>query len=248
MQSDPITAPSTALLLGMVYTKGNYLPPRRGQTYRDRVRCEALENSGFDVYTLDDKHDDNGDDMEKHCRTRFTNKRRMMKSIDINWGDISFDHVCLDYFFSPVKIYFCNKKHNLLFVFILTSLLILFFVWYQSGWASASWTPELFFSTLPALAAEGRLRAGATVWLPNVSCVDERLRDYMSALTKYYIIRAVENPMENPLYATTEQARGVLALCPEYYGNETQLPPLLAYSKTPFWALHLRPGMEKLDW
>ena len=44
-----------ALLLGMVYsleTKAS-----TGQMFRDRVRCEAMEDLGYVVKTMDDKHD-----------------------------------------------------------------------------------------------------------------------------------------------------------------------------------------------
>jgi hypothetical protein len=44
------------LLLGMVYSQE--MTPKRGQKYPDRVRCEALENLGFIVHTVDDKHVD----------------------------------------------------------------------------------------------------------------------------------------------------------------------------------------------
>ena len=44
------------LLLGMVFSNEQY--PNGGQEFRDRVRCEALENLGFNVFTVDDKHDD----------------------------------------------------------------------------------------------------------------------------------------------------------------------------------------------
>lgn len=44
------------LLLGMYYSKE--YNPSRGQGYRDRIRCEALENDGYIVETLDNKHDE----------------------------------------------------------------------------------------------------------------------------------------------------------------------------------------------
>ena len=44
------------LLLGMVFSNEQYL--NRGQEFRDRFCCEALENLGFNVFTVDDKHDD----------------------------------------------------------------------------------------------------------------------------------------------------------------------------------------------
>lgn len=46
---------SNCLLLGMVYSVEN--DPRTGQMFRDRVRCEAMERLGYNVKTMDDKHD-----------------------------------------------------------------------------------------------------------------------------------------------------------------------------------------------
>lgn len=86
------------LLLGMVYS--NQTKPMRGQEYRDRVRCEALKSLGYEVYTLDDKH--NSDNLPNHVMANFNNHRVMMKSIKAKWGDIQFDAIMLDYFFSPV--------------------------------------------------------------------------------------------------------------------------------------------------
>ena len=47
----------SALLLGVVFSKEQN--PSRGQGFRDRVRCEALEREGdgYVVHTLDNKHD-----------------------------------------------------------------------------------------------------------------------------------------------------------------------------------------------
>jgi hypothetical protein len=88
------------LLLGMVFAH-QATEPKRGQEFRDRVRCEALGNLGYKIYTLDDKHDDRI--IEEHCRANFADTRRMMQSIKNKWSDISFEHIILDYFFSPVR-------------------------------------------------------------------------------------------------------------------------------------------------
>jgi hypothetical protein len=93
-----------ALLLGMVYSEEQ--EPKRGQEFRDRVRCSALENRGqYEIFTLDNKH--NGEDARqgKHCRANFADQRRMISSMRRLWGDdIGFDIVILDYFFSPVCV------------------------------------------------------------------------------------------------------------------------------------------------
>lgn len=64
-------------MLGMVFSAENV--PKRGQEYRDRVRCEALEDLGYIVRTLDNKHDDTR--LIKHCTANFADTRRMMRSI-----------------------------------------------------------------------------------------------------------------------------------------------------------------------
>lgn len=89
------------LLLGMVFS--DYDKVNRGQEYRDKVRCEAMEKLGYNVRTLDDKHDDTG--IDKHCRCNFADTRRMERAMDDKWGkdcEYKFNDIVLDYFFSPV--------------------------------------------------------------------------------------------------------------------------------------------------
>ena len=90
----------SVLLLGMVYSVESI--PKRGQEYRDRVRCQALQGLGFNVRTLDNKHNDVT--LENHCNANFADTRRMIKAIQQKWGSKeSFNHVILDYFMSPVS-------------------------------------------------------------------------------------------------------------------------------------------------
>ena len=92
------------LLLGMVYSEE--FEPKRGQEFRDRVRCEAMEKLGFTVKTLDTKHSDAT--IAKHCQADFTEPRRMLKSMKSRWTDCQFQDIVLDYFFSPVGLFFCR--------------------------------------------------------------------------------------------------------------------------------------------
>ncbi|RYH23645.1 hypothetical protein EON65_17655 [archaeon] len=89
------------LLLGMVFAH-RAMTPKRGQEFRDRVRCEAVEKIGYRVYTLDNKHDGIG--IEEHCTGNFCDSRRMLKSMKSKWPENpKFSHIILDYFFSPVS-------------------------------------------------------------------------------------------------------------------------------------------------
>jgi len=90
---------NNVLLLGMVFSCEDI--PKRGQEYRDRVRCEALERCGYMVKTLDNKHDDAA--LPKHCNANFADTGRMMRSIVKKWDGEAYDHVILDYFMSPVR-------------------------------------------------------------------------------------------------------------------------------------------------
>jgi hypothetical protein len=91
---------TNVLLLGIVFNPRE-VAPARGQGFRDRVRCESLEQLGMRVHTLDDKHSDAV--LPRHCQTNFANSRRMMGAIAARWGpDITFETIHLDYFFSPL--------------------------------------------------------------------------------------------------------------------------------------------------
>jgi hypothetical protein len=95
------------LLLGMVYSEQEL--PNIGQEYRDRVRCMGLESHGYEVFTLDNKHSEKKNKNGKHCMCSFTDSRRMALSMKNQWGNISFDLIILDYFFSPVCLMYIIK-------------------------------------------------------------------------------------------------------------------------------------------
>jgi len=103
-----VVRPLAVLLLGMFFSIGVYTPSR-GQGYRDSVRGYGLQNDGFDVYSLDDKHDErefeeSNQNKKKHCRTNFCQTDRMMKAIREMWGpSVGFTYIILDYFFCPVR-------------------------------------------------------------------------------------------------------------------------------------------------
>ena len=93
------------LLLGMAYHDKKISElPSRGQGFRDRVRCESLENLNYEVRSLDDKHRVDISDSQKHCDANFADARRMKSAMDLMWPENKdYDHIILDYFFSPVR-------------------------------------------------------------------------------------------------------------------------------------------------
>lgn len=94
----------TVLLLGMVYAN-NWAEhdAEFGQVYRDGSRCWALEQAGYTVCTLDDKHHDQ-QNFPNHCCANFTDVRRMLQSMCERWDGKLFSHLMLDYFMSPVRL------------------------------------------------------------------------------------------------------------------------------------------------
>ena len=180
------------LLLGMVYS--NEMVPKIGQEYRDRVRCIALENLGYSVKTLDDKHDDNKLVHGKHCTANFCHPRRMLIAMTSKWGDnISLHHVILDYFFSPV------------------------------GWARTRWSDAFFTDTLPELAKKNVLFIGGKIWLPNLQCIRESIDRFRISIDKFYTVHPVADPKQNPLFVATENAYDELIRCPQSPTNKLQL-------------------------
>jgi hypothetical protein len=91
---------SNVLLLGMVFSTET--EPKRGQEFRDRVRCSAVAAHGYRVRTLDNKHSDA--EIANHCCANFVDSRRMLKALSSKWANESYDHIILDYFFSPVGV------------------------------------------------------------------------------------------------------------------------------------------------
>ena len=104
------------LLLGMVYSAEER--PIPGQEYRDTIRCKAVEEMGYTVITMDNKH---GDEMKRkhrekhkvvwestflpnHYQGDFLNFRRMHPGFIEKFGSEPLDLIILDYFFSPVRI------------------------------------------------------------------------------------------------------------------------------------------------
>jgi hypothetical protein len=90
------------LLLGMYH--GTEIIPKKGQEFRDRIRCDALIKLNCKVKTLDDKH--MGNQRQMHCRASFTNFRRMHNAVRSKWGENfqKFNLIILDYFFCPVRM------------------------------------------------------------------------------------------------------------------------------------------------
>ena len=80
--------------------------PNRGQGFRDGVRSKALEDAGYIVKSLDNKHSEEvklGEEI--HCNANFADARRMSKALKSSFGEsVAFDHIILDYFFSPVSL------------------------------------------------------------------------------------------------------------------------------------------------
>lgn len=90
------------------------------------------------------------------------------------------------------------------------------------------------------LADNDLLKKGGQLWLPNLGCVQESIETYRDEILMHYTIKAVEDPLQNPLYAASENVEIELLRCPDALTNETQLRPLLAYSKNPFLVLTRR--------
>ena len=112
--------------------------------------------------------------------------------------------------------------------------------YFQIGWARERWTANFWRNTLAMLAENNLLQKGGKLWLPNLGCVQDSIDTFRSEIIKYYVIEAVDDPLDNPLYKASEKVTSELLRCPDALTNETQLRPLLSYSKSPFLVLTRR--------
>jgi hypothetical protein len=202
------SAKKNVLLLGMFYSNEERFD-QPGQSDRDRIRCKALEDRGYTVFTLDDKHlslkSVQYDNIPSHCQGNFNDPKRLMKTIRQVWGSlIKFDVVCLDYFFSP------------------------------QGWAGDRWTEKFFTRTLPSLVTENLLNTRATIWLPHIQHVQDMVHQNKASIDMFYDIVQINDPTLSPLYLATEDSSIELGKCLDYVTNEGQLPQLLIASNNPF--------------
>lgn len=181
----------------MVYLKE--ANPSRGQGYRDKVRCEALERKGYMVESLDDKHVEELAKEQRHCRTNFSDIRKMVKKMKDVWsidGNPRYDVIILDYFFSP------------------------------TGWTNTRWTTKFFTETLPGFLEHKLLKKNGSIWLPNCPYVDEMVTAHTSHLSNYYDWFAIKRPTNNPLYEATDDVNHLLMQCPDRLTNENQIVSL----------------------
>jgi len=203
------------LALGMVFS----LEERAviGQQFRDRIRLETLESQGYVVYSLDNKHDAQKARLGRHCFASFSSGvRRLQKQIVEAWGEIVFDCVVLDYFFTPV-----SYIHD-------------------------SWKECFFSETLPFFASSGLLKVGGQVWLPYLKDVANFLSSCSSAIDPVFNVELVADAARNPLYSATEMCEDRLLEVrgPAIITNTTQMEPLYKFSSTPFCLLEVHATVE----
>ena len=198
------------LLLGMVYSTEQR--PIVGQEYRDRVRIKGLEMLGYDVYTLDDKHEISfKTEPGKHCSSNFCDKRRLKNDMETAWGkSLRFDYIILDYFWCP------------------------------EGWLQKRWNRAFFESTLPFFLNFEFLKYGGEIFLPWKRGVQELVTEAGIKLTLPYDLHFVSNPNENPLYAATDLCELDLMKCKkdQRRTNKSEMPEL--FKETPFLKLTKR--------
>jgi hypothetical protein len=65
------------------------------------------------------------------------------------------------------------------------------------------------------LAENDLLKKGGQLWLPNLGCVQESIETYRDEIMMHYTIKAVEDPLLNPLYAASENVEMELLRCPD---------------------------------
>jgi len=197
------------LALGMVFSLEER--PIQGQEFRDRVRLEALENEGYVVCSLDNKHHSKKAQNGRHCYASFSDDRRLKMQIERTWGDILFDCIAVDYFFMPPS-----------------------YVW-------DSWKASFFTKTLPFFANAGILKDGGQIWIPFPCDVDNFKQMSIRTIASCYKIEMVSEPERNPLFLATNKCESELLRTIKKTNavmtNATQIVQLQNYSSTPFLLL-----------
>jgi hypothetical protein len=160
---------------------------------------------------MDDKHGEGGvgEGMRgRHCCANYNllwdkfggsvcESRCMATKLENCWGEhLVFNNICLDYFFSP------------------------------EGYNKERWSPTFFTHILPWFRTSGHLAANGAVWLPGFGHVKEMLKEHAHVLQVHFTWTGVTDPLDNPLYKSTENCNELLQKCKEPLINSNQLKGL----------------------
>jgi hypothetical protein len=107
--------PGPVLVIGMFYASSSTAEAAGvgSAAFRDRVRLQALEGSGFTAHTINHYSSDTPDMAEpsRHVNGNM-NSCRIVKDIQEAFPGVVFNAVLLDYFRFPGKRLTCKRKRN----------------------------------------------------------------------------------------------------------------------------------------
>lgn len=98
------------------------------------------------------------------------------------------------------------------------------------------------------LAAAGYININGKVWLPNLKCVRDCLKEFQDELNPYFLQSLVpwEEASTHPLFHATEMVEEELLKCPDKLNNVNQLMPILEQSNDVFVCLTYDPVTASL--
>ena len=84
----------------------------------------------------------------------------------------------------------------------------------------------MYTVTLPTLAGKGAIPLHGEVWLPNIRCIDNRLKRLKDSLGTWFTIHKVADPMDKPLYRATQTVATELIADGNTFTNASALKKL----------------------
>jgi hypothetical protein len=189
---DSMDGPKNILLLGMIFSKSIDFN-EVGQCTRDSIRCQALEDEGFSVFSVDlnkPKETVVYFGVDRHYTGNFSDSARFIRGINEQWNSIKFDFVCLDYYSLPDSDEYSGDR-----------------------WGG------FFKSTLTKFVENHILSDQAEIWLPNFAAIKNLLSICNHNISQYYESELITTKMQNPLYAATDRVADKLAKCKDNASN-----------------------------
>ena len=94
--------------------------------------------------------------------------------MDATWKGVVFSHVIIDYFYTP------------------------------NSWHEQRFKEDMYTTVLPSMAKHGALSSDCEIWLPHISCIQERLQRLGPLMYPYFhAALAITDPYLNPLFQAT---------------------------------------------
>ena len=168
------TFPNSYAILLIGMFYGDHRCSKTLQIGRDYYRCRALEMQQQQRVFTIDSGHFSENSMAGRHIQHDFSDYGVLRKMDTTWTGVVFTHVIIDYFYTP------------------------------NSWHEERFKEDMYTSILPAMAKGGALSPDCEIWLPHITCIQDRLQRLRPQLSPYFHTASdIADPYINPLFQAT---------------------------------------------